>query len=325
MVGITTAGTTTLTRMQAGIVEVNATAGNIVIELPAPASDGIVYRYEFLRLDASANTVTVATPAGSIVDEPSSSPSILLPASSLMRLICDSYSYIQDGPYVGPAALSSQLSGYVTTAALSADLAGYAALSGSIGEVFNVATATAGTQAVPLSQAVTPARWLSASVNTTWTVPAGITTVLVSGCGGGAGGNPSYSGGAGQFAINALVAVTPGHVLGLSIGSAGVGGTPGATGGGNTVLTDNTAGTTLLTLTGATAGTGPSSGSPSGGGYSAGSTQPGASGPFGGGGPAGGTNSGTVGGAAAGFGAGGGQGQTAAGGNGAPGFLLLRF
>ena len=105
LIGISTAGTTMLTRLHAGIVEVNATAGNIVIDLPAPTGDGIVFRYEFVRIDSTANTVTVQTPAGAIIAEPASAASILLPGSSFVRLICDSINYIQDGPYTRPSRM----------------------------------------------------------------------------------------------------------------------------------------------------------------------------------------------------------------------------
>lgn len=308
---ITTAGTTSLARLQAGLVEVNATAGNIVIDLPAPTADGVVFRYEFLRVDASANTVTVLTPSGHIFNEPAEATSILLPPDSLTRLICDSSNYIQDGPYVGPSALAA-----------------YALLNGSSGQNFNVANATALTHAVPLAQVLAPTRIAQYGNNGTFTVPAGVTELLVSGCAGGAGGNGSFSGGAGQSVIKTAIAVTPGHTLGIGIGAGGAGGNPNATGGGNTVLVDNNTSTTLLALVGATGPSGTtveSTGYPNGSGYSSGSTNSGASGPFGGGGGAAGTNAGTIGQNASGYGAGGGQGQTAAGGNGAPGYLALEF
>lgn len=306
--GISTAGTTTLTASQAGLIEVNATAGNITINLPAPNSTGTVFRFEFLRVDSTANTVGVQTPSGSIINEPSSTTAIALPGSSLTKLICDASNYIQDGPYAQQSALS-----------------GYAALNGSSAQVFSVANAVTGTEAVPLAQVVSPARIAQYGSNGTFTVPAGVTEVLVSGCGGGAGGNSGYSGGAGQPVIKQGIAVTPGHVLSITIGAGGVGGNATATGGGNTVLTDSTTSTVLLTLAGATGGSGYSNGYPGGGNLSSGSTQPGASGPYGAGGGSGGTAAGTAGLPAYGYGAGGGQGQSAAGGNGAPGFLSLEF
>ena len=302
LIGISTAGTTTLTRLHAGIVEVNATAGNVVIDLPTPTGDGIVYRYEFLRIDNTSNTVTVLTPSGTIIDEPTSSASILLPGSSLTRLICDSLNYIEDGPY--------------------------APRNGSSAQTFSVANATAAAMAVPLAQVIAPARSAQYASNGTFLVPAGITEILVSGCAGGAGGNSSFSGGAGQAVINYPIAVTAGHTLAITIGAAGAGGSTTATAGGNTTIVDSTTSTTLLTLTGATGPSGTSVGStgyPNGSGYSTGTTMPGASGPFGGGGGSGGTNSGTAGQNASGYGAGGGQGQTATGGNGTGGFVSLEF
>lgn len=162
----------------------------------------------------------------------------------------------------------------------------------------------------------------------TLTVPAGVTTIWVSGCAGGAGGNQYVSGGAGQPVIETPITVTAGHVLTATIGAAGAGGTTSCTGGGNTTLVDTTASTTLLTLTGgagASGGSAQSVGYPSGALPTANYPTQGASGPFGGGGPSGGSTSGGAGGAAYGYGAGGGQGFAATGGNGAPGFLILRW
>ncbi len=106
--GVSVAGTTTLTASQAGIIEVNATAGNIQIDLPAPNVTGTVFRFEFRRGDDTANTVTVQTPSGLIVNANSSAASITLPGFSFTRLICDGSSYVQDGPYPPSIGLNSQ-------------------------------------------------------------------------------------------------------------------------------------------------------------------------------------------------------------------------
>jgi hypothetical protein len=112
----------------------------------------------------------------------------------------------------------------------------------------------------------------------TWTVPQGVTTILVSGCaaggGGGGGGTTNSSGGsavsgagggAGQSVIKKSISVIPGHSLSITIGAGGAGGAGGAAGGsngatggagGNTVLYDSTSSTTLLTLTGGNGGGG---------------------------------------------------------------------
>jgi hypothetical protein len=58
---ITTAGTTTLTADNAGLVTVNATAGNVTIDLPAVNSaNGVPFGFLFVRTDSTTNTVTFA-------------------------------------------------------------------------------------------------------------------------------------------------------------------------------------------------------------------------------------------------------------------------
>lgn len=82
-----------------------------------------------------------------------------------------------------------------------------------------------------------------------FTVPAGVTTIYVSGGAGGGGGGGTNTtsasssggaggGGAGQSAIRAPYTVTPGQVLSVTIGAAGSAGAVGGNGGngGNTVL-----------------------------------------------------------------------------------------
>lgn len=109
----------------------------------------------------------------------------------------------------------------------------------------------------------------------TFTVPAGVTTLYVSGCaaggggGAGAGNNNGQSslvgggggggGGAGQSVIRQAFAVTPGAAITVTIGAAGAAGTGGVVGaggaggmGGNTTLT----GGVSLTLTGGAGGSG---------------------------------------------------------------------
>jgi len=206
-------------------------------------------------------------------------------------------------------------------------------------------------------------------------VPAGVTTLYVSGCAGGAGGGGGGSnntsnasggggggGGAGQNVIRQAFAVTPGQVIPITIGAAGVGGAGGTQGnndaaggtpGGNTVIGS------LLTLTGAGAPSGgPQGGAVSAGGVGSGLGFPqgqtgansmpaqtggafagnggnGASCPFGGGGSGGrsGQGAGVIGTPAIGFGGGGGAGgpcylsggSGAAGGAGAPGIVILEW
>lgn len=155
-----------------------------------------------------------------------------------------------------------------------------------------------------------------------FTVPAGVTTIYVSGCAGGGGGGAAGgsstgvntgagggAGGAGQSIQTAAYAVTPGTTIGITIGAGGakgvgVSGTSGGSGGngGSTVVTGLISGT--LTLAGGSGGAGGLAangttvpGSVGGAGYprggngadvtqntSSGAGAVGGSGPFGGGG-----------------------------------------
>jgi len=184
--------------------------------------------------------------------------------------------------------------------------------------------------------------------NGSFTVPAGVSTIYVSGCAGGGGGGGSMNatssvsggsggGGAGASTVRQAFSVTPGQSISITIGGAGSGGVQGnGTAGGNTVVGS------LVTLPGGGGGVGGGAGTNSSGGIG-GSGYPngshgndvnsgassigtgnggaGASCPFGGGGGAGrsGTNGGLVGNAAYGFGSGGG------GGAGAPGFVIIEW
>lgn len=180
--------------------------------------------------------------------------------------------------------------------------------------------------------------------NGNFTVPAGVSTIYVSGCagggGGGSGGGSTVSasnyggggggGGAGQSQVRTPYAVTPGQVISITIGGAGSPGAgssgSGATGtaGGSTVvgglvaLTGGAGGVLGNSLTsGFIAGGGAGAGYPSGSSGTDGQANTvganggaGGSSPFGGGGGAGrGANgAGMVGAAAIGFGGGGGGG-----------------
>lgn len=206
---------------------------------------------------------------------------------------------------------------------------------------------------------------LTATANGSFTVPAGVTSISISGVAGGAGGGcciggssqtagPGSGGGAGQSVIDLVVAVTPGQVIPYTIGAAGAGainvGTP-ATNGGNTTV--GTAGA-ILSLTGGTAGISGSNAAgtlpgPNGGaGFPAGGdamdsipnqasvSGSGASTPFGGGGQPSrsGSDGGFNGKNASGFGSSGsgasgyyapGVGPIRTGGNGAPGLLTFKW
>jgi len=128
--------------------------------------------------------------------------------------------------------------------------------------------------------------------NGSFTVPAGVTQIWITGCAGGGGGGASLAtnstsfctgaggGGAGQSVIRYPLAVTPGQVIPITIGGGGAGATPAAnnaTAGGSTLIGTSGA---LLSLVGGnpgqigTGGTalGNYGGPPGGAGYPAGGT-----------------------------------------------------
>lgn len=111
-----------------------------------------------------------------------------------------------------------------------------------------------------------------------WTVPQGVTQILISGCGGGGGGGGSgggsssnrsgggCGGGAGKAQLPTLRSVTPGTTLSITVGAGGNGGSRGSSGsgnggsgsnGGNTTVTNMIGGT--LTLQGGSGGGGSAS------------------------------------------------------------------
>jgi len=164
-----------------------------------------------------------------------------------------------------------------------------------------------------------------------WTVPQGVTQILVSGCGGGGGGGASSyisstnyyggtGGGAGQSTIKQSISVTPGHSLSITIGAGG----GSSANGGNTTIVDSTSSTTLLTLSGGSIYYSFGLGEPalSYAGYGG----PGASGPFGRGALCGYSTTGFN---ATGYGSGGGGAGGAsgsyAGGSGAQGILIIEW
>lgn len=61
------AGTATFTQANAGLVLVDASAGNVIINLPA-CSAAVSALYQFKRLDATANTVTINRAGGDTID-----------------------------------------------------------------------------------------------------------------------------------------------------------------------------------------------------------------------------------------------------------------
>jgi hypothetical protein len=111
------------------------------------------------------------------------------------------------------------------------------------------------------------------NASTTWTCPAGVTSVDVECVGGGGGGRggtlatQQAGGGGGAYARNASVAVTPGNNYTITVGA---GGTAGASGGGSGGDGGDTSfGTTTVVADGGKGGT---SGGPGAGGLAASST-----------------------------------------------------
>ena len=103
---------------------------------------------------------------------------------------------------------------------------------------------------------------ISFSSSGTWTVPAGITKIIVDGSGGGGGGGGSSTvgghggggGGGGSVGIPTTMTVTPGDTLTITIGAGGTAGGPGSSGanGGSTILSDGF--NVLLSFQGANGG-----------------------------------------------------------------------
>jgi len=209
-------------------------------------------------------------------------------------------------------------------------------------------------------QAAIGVRKATFTASSSFTVPAGATTLWFSGCpAGGAGGSGASGssqtgaggggGGAGQPVLRQAATVSPGETLTITIPAG-----PSSGSGGNLTVVGSVSGA-LLTLTGGTVGTAGANtvgisaggsggagyprgswGSDSVGGYPSGNGGDGASGPFGGGGGLGRGSSGggVAGNAAYGYGAGGGggggyytagAGTGGAGGAGAPGYLLIEW
>ena len=229
---------------------------------------------------------------------------------------------------------------YVYSSVTAGQMASFANLNGSPAQIFNVAPAVAANQAVQLGQVGGPNRTAEFTSNGTFTVPAGVTKVLISGCAGGGGGGGSNSGntpggggGGGGVALKTSVTVTPSAPYTVTIGAAGAGGTSSTAG----IAGGASSFGSLVTLTGGGGG-GFNGGASSGGTAGNSLAQPGAPGvvstvynaaPPGGGGrfgqggqPNGPNNAGND---ASGYGGGGGGANDAAGGNGTPGIIIVEY
>lgn len=113
--------------------------------------------------------------------------------------------------------------------------------------------ATSGTVTInDTSQAPSTVQWRTATANTTWIVPAGVTSIYAI-CIGGGGGGRSFSssgggGGAGGISLNPVFAVTPGETLTITIGAGGGSNTSGGT----TSITRSSNGTSISAAGGST-------------------------------------------------------------------------
>jgi hypothetical protein len=299
---ITVAGSISLSTANSGnIYRLGSPNANATITLPTPTNG---FNVIFVCNNSSNYTYTFLTPIGSIIWNNTTGSSVTPNTTSGV------YFLVSDGT-------SYTLNSY-------GDITGVT--SGTYGSSTQIPQVTVDTKGRIISATAlslfTAQNTVVFTSSGSWTVPQGVTTILVSGCagggGGGGGGTTNSStggavsgagGGAGQSVIKKSISVTPGHTITITIGSGGSGGAGGAAGGnngaiggngGSTVLYDSTSSTTLLTLTGGSGGSGGSpnsgqAGAIGGGGYPKGGDSPdsttlcgisgvGGSTPFGGGG-----------------------------------------
>ncbi|WP_298283134.1 glycine-rich domain-containing protein [Acidocella sp.] len=299
--------TQTLTPDNAGIVLVDATAGNVVLTLPrVAAANGTVLRFLFVRTDATTNSVTINPVAGDTV-LPGSLTTLSLSAVTPISLV-------GNGGQGGVTVWTDVLSGYITTGDLTTALNGYAPIT-------DVGIARVAVFTSPRSYG--------------WTAPPGVTEVLVTMSGGGGGGAYSGGGGGGAQAVyRQVLSVVPGTLYYITVGAAGVGGT--------STSTSGTAGGassfgTLLTCSGGGGGTptlGGAAGGPNAFAGSAGVYESnvgqfsgwGGSALLGSGGaPGNGANATMPGQTPGGWGGGGGGGGPGVGGNGAGGVVIVEW
>jgi hypothetical protein len=308
---ISVTGSISLSTANSGnIYELNAPTANATITLPTPTNG---FNAVFVGNNSSSYTYTFTTPSGNILwnnttgasATPNTKSGIYFLVSDGTNYILNSYSDIT-GVTSGTYGSNTQIPQVIV------DTKG------------RITSATA----LSLFTAQNTAVFTSSG---SWTVPQGVTKILVSGCGGGAGGGGSYyssssdyrggsGGGAGQSTIKQSISVTPGHLLSITIGAGGGSGSAG----GSTTIVDSTSSTTLLTLSGGLITYSFSLDyTPH---YFSGSGGPGESGPFGQGG---GSSSSTTGNNATGYGSGGagagGSSGAYAGGNGAPGIIIIEW
>ncbi|MDN0104513.1 hypothetical protein [Yersinia bercovieri] len=167
--------------------------------------------------------------------------------------------FAQSGSLGGAALLNVGTTAGTVAAGNDSRITGALQKSANLSDLANVATARA-------NLGVSPHGFSRFTSSGSFTVPAGVTQIFVSGCAAGGGGGSSLAtnsssfvtggsgGGAGQPALNVPITVTPGQVIPITIGTGGTGATAAtnnATAGGNTQLG---AGGALMNLGGGSPG-----------------------------------------------------------------------
>ena len=327
---------TTITLNQSGkVFELNSPSANTTITLPTPTNG---FNAIFVGNNSSSYTYTFTTPSGGIIWNNTSSANVTPnTANGVYFLVSDGTNYLMGYELGASITIPSNsisvtggdltMSGTTGTAITNATLVATGVTAETYGSSTQIPQLTidvkgrvTGATVLPLFTAQNTVVFTSSD---SWTVPEGVTTILVSGCGGGSGGAKNSAGQAGFHVLLQVINVTPGHTLSITIGGGGAGTLNYGNAGGTTSIVDSTSSTTLLSLAGGAAL------------MLGGETTfsvPGQSSPWGRGGPAygsGGANS-YNGGNADGYGAGGGQcttnaSGTTAGGSGTSGIIIIQW
>lgn len=106
-----TSGTSTLTTAQSGLIVVDASSGNVTLNLPAAtALNNRKFGYDIIRIDTSANSVTITAPSGVIA--PTASASVTIPTNATLtyqspRVLSDGTSWRVTGLYFPGGAKTS--------------------------------------------------------------------------------------------------------------------------------------------------------------------------------------------------------------------------